>query len=232
LIEHASKDFIKIKQEYQDSLKKKSIPQSLQIDVKNLMENLRSSLDYLARDIYEKHLHNYRKSKGKREIIDIYFPYGKNEKDFKSSLGRSLPELDTVCPKIYTIIENIQPHKCGNDWLYNLCNILNQNKHNALTPQEQISKGTSYQVGPRGGQAFISAPAGAIKAPPGAIRIGNEPIIFNEETGIPIPTPGLDVKITKWVGFLFTGTNIEVLPLLETTTKELGRLSEEIYSNL
>ncbi|MFC1924040.1 hypothetical protein ACFLXA_01565 [Chloroflexota bacterium] len=232
LIEHVKEDLKKIENEYRDSIASKAIKPSLQIDVKNVMENIRSSFDYLAHDIYDKCIESGLLASNTQEIRDVYFPYGKDENGFKSTLGKSLPQLKTRCPKMFDIVEGIQPHKSGSNWLYDLCTICNQNKHNTLTPQKRRVVKKTYAVSPKGSNASISAPAGAIKAPPGAIRIGGQPLIFDENTGIPVPTPGLDVKVTNWVGISFSDTNIDVLPLLRTATSELERISNEIYSNL
>jgi hypothetical protein len=229
LIEHCKSQLAKVKEEYEASLQSKKINPALQIDVKNLMENLRSVLDYLAHDVYEKVVQPSRVSSDEKDIKDIYFPYGKEEDSFKSGVSKCLPKLDTLSPNVFLLIERVQPHKCGNNWLYDLCTILNQNKHDSLSPQEQHVTGQSYQIGPRGGSPAISAPAGAIKAPPGAIRIGNQPVIFDSNTGIPIPTPGLEVKVTTWIGFRFADTKVEVLPLLQLAVKEINQLAEDIY---
>jgi hypothetical protein len=53
LLQHAKNDFVSIETQYQKSLEEQSVTIKLQIDIKNMMENLRSSLDYLAHDIYE-----------------------------------------------------------------------------------------------------------------------------------------------------------------------------------
>ncbi len=229
LIQHVKSDLERIKTEYKASLQKQTIDPSLQIDIKNVMENLRSALDFMAHDIYDKIVYPDRVSSGEKQLNDIYFPYGKDENGFRSSIDRSLPKMSSLSPPIYLILERIQLHKCGNDWLYNFCTILNQNKHNTLSPQTRSVR-QSYQVGLPGHGPSISAPAGAIKAPPGAIRIGNQPIIFNPRTGIPMQTPGLDVKVTTWVSFLFADTHIEVFPLLRLATNEIEKIASDIYS--
>lgn len=54
LLERSKQDLTGIEQEYNKSLHTKKIEPSLKIDIKNLCENLRSVLDYLARDIRDK----------------------------------------------------------------------------------------------------------------------------------------------------------------------------------
>lgn len=229
LLSHAKAELFKIEEEYSASLQRKDIAPSLQIDIKNLMENLRSALEYIARDIYEKLIQTVRNAKSQPEVSNIYFPYGKDENDFKSAIGRNLPNLDSISAPVFSLIECIQPHKCGNSWLYDFCNIVNDNKHNSLTPQTRKER-KSYKVGLRGGKTAISAPAGAIKAPPRAIRIGNQPVIFDPSTGIPYPTPGLQVEVTTWISFRFTDTKLEVLSLLKLAHKEIKSLAKDLYT--
>ena len=131
LLNHAANDLTgsdlkNIEQQYEEALSGKKIPTSLQIDVKNFMENLRSALDYMAHDIYEAILKPERDKSGKKEIERIYFPYGKTESDFKSALGSSLPELKSLNPKIFALVEDVQPHKYNEDWLYQFCRIVNE----------------------------------------------------------------------------------------------------------
>ena len=228
LINHAEGDLENIEKYYDESLKNKNIPISLQIDIKNMMENLRSALDYMAHDIYEKNIEPHRRSTGKKQLDKIYFPYGKDGNSFKSMLGNNLPKLETLNNNVYSIIEAIQPHKTGDMWLYHLCTLVNQNKHNSITPQTRTETKT-FEAGIRGKGPAISAPAGSIEAPPGAIMIGNNPLIFDPSTGIPIPTGNLDVKVTVWVSFLFSGTQLNVLPFLNKSLSEIKKLSTQLY---
>ena len=51
LLAHVEKSLVNIKSTYDQSLHDQTVPPFLPIDIKNTMENLRSSLDYLAKDI-------------------------------------------------------------------------------------------------------------------------------------------------------------------------------------
>lgn len=228
LIRHTASDLIEIRSKYRNSLDIEAIDPLLKIDVKNVMENLRSVLDYIAHDIYDKIIRPQRIASGKPEVKYTHFPYGKDENRFKMSVTRNLPKLPTLSPPVFSLLESIQPHKSGKSWLYDFCTIVNQNKHDKLSAQRKKVQ-SSYTVGPRGGSPVISALAGAITAPPGAIRIGGKPVIFDSNTGIPFPSTGLDVKITRWVTFVFKDTHVEVIPLLEVSMKEIDQLSSEIY---
>ena len=64
LTDHAKVDLAKIEKQYSNSLQKQTIAPTLQIDIKNFMENLRSALDYLAHDIYEQKIAAHRVLQG------------------------------------------------------------------------------------------------------------------------------------------------------------------------
>ena len=217
ILAHVKKSLVHIKNTYDQSLQDKNIPDYLRVDVKSVMEHLRSTLDYMAIDIAVA-------IKKKR----AHFPYGKNEQAFNNSIKSNLPSLKTVRPNIYSLIEDIQPHACGSTWLYDLCHIVNSNKHDCLSPQRRTSQ-TTYNVGLTGKGSMISAPAGAIEAPPGAISIGNAPIIFDQKTGIPLQTPGLEVEVTTWVSFAFQDTSVKVYPLMMTALREIEKMSNKLY---
>ena len=233
ILEHAEKDLSKIKVEYKSSLHSKEISSLLQIDVKNLMENLRSALDYIAHDIYERVIKPDRIAAGEKEIKEIYFPYGKDENGFNSRLGACLPKLDILCPTAFKIIERIQPHKCGNDWLFNLCSILNKNKHDQLSPQTREEK-RGLKLDFAGGGGFMLGPSAVIKGT-GRIISGRGVLdlkgntISGESPAQNLP-PTIKQRIILWVGFRFAGTRIEVLTLLELATKEIKLTANLIYS--
>ena len=80
---------------YDAALRNKSL--DLRVPVKNVMENFRSALDYMAHDIYEACCQPVRKADGQPDPKNIYFPYGRNETDFKSGVGSS-PCLASLLP--------------------------------------------------------------------------------------------------------------------------------------
>jgi len=231
LLMHVNSRLVDIKAAYERSLREKNIPASLRIDVKNAMENLRSCLDYMAQDMAEAVIMPYRRANNLSALKRVYFPYGKDKQSYDDSVKRNLPDLQTVSPVIHALIEGIQAHACGDTWLYDLCSILNANKHDSLSPQERTERQT-YKVGRQGGGAAISAPAGAIKAPSGAISIGGVPVVFDPRTGIPMQTPGLEVSVTTWVSFVFQDTSVQVYPLLATALRESRKTSEKLYGEL
>ena len=231
LLQHVDDDLTTIKDSYERALRNKDVPAALRIDIKNAMENLRSALDYMAQDVAEVIVAPHRSISNLKAVRRVYFPYGKDKQAFEDSSQRNLPDLQTLNLRVFDIIAAIQPHTCGAMWLYDFCSILNDNKHDALSPQERTQR-QSYKVGRTGGGPAISAPAGAIKAPPGAISIGGAPVVFDPTTGVPLQTPGIDVEVTTWVSFKFKDSHVEVYPLLETAARGVRRTSELLYEEL
>lgn len=238
LLDHAANDLSgsdlkNIEKQYNKALSEKKIPTPLQIDVKNFMENLRSALDYMAHDIYEIILKPERDKNGEQPIEKIYFPYGKTENDFKSRIGSSLPNLNNLNLDIFQLIETLQTHKCNDDWLYQFCHILNEKKHDTLSPQTRTE--TQTMTASAGGASVtmpINNPFFSVHQGQNAqVTLGGVLVRFTNQ-GIEPLGPGLERTITTWVSFNFGGSNIQVLPLLKQALKEITELSEKVYNKL
>ena len=69
LVSHAKKALPKLEQDYRSSLDDKVVKPTLLIDIKNIMENLRSALDFSAHGLFAKF------GSSTRANPNIYFPY-------------------------------------------------------------------------------------------------------------------------------------------------------------
>jgi len=220
-----------VRQDYERTLRDKSL--DLRVPVKNLMENLRSALDYMAHDIYESCCQSARTASGQPDPRNIYFPYGKTEADFKAVVGSSLPDLATFAPDIYKILLSIQPFVCGDTWLCDLCIILNEKKHDHLKAQER-SESKTYTVESQHGSVTIPVnnPNIKVTSMPGAVKIFGVPAEFREDGIHTAPSNVLKHKLTKWVAFIFEGTNVNVINLLDKATVGIKNLAEELYQKI
>jgi len=205
----------------------------LRVPVKNLMENLRSALDYMAHDIYELCCQTARVASGKPKPRNIYFPYGRTEANFKSGVGSSLPQLATLAPNVYDLITSIQPFRCGDNWLYDLCSILNEKKHDRLTPQIR-SETETYTVSSGTGSVTIRVndPSVHVRSLPGAVKIFGVPAQFTDQGIRTAPSDKLTHKRTKWVAFLFEDTNTNVLDLLNKAVPGISNLAKRLYKEI
>jgi hypothetical protein len=191
---------------------------------------LRTCLDYCAQDIYELILKSTDGlTDAEREKKNKYFPYGKNQGDFNSTLGSSLPRLKTVDITTFDLIESIQPHKCGNSWLYNICAINNATKHNQSS---QVRK----DVGAIKLNNDITLVGGSINVLAGGsingkkvdkdVRIG--PDSKAEELAKYFQSA---VKL-NYADFTFKETGEDVILTLETAHAALLDFCDRLYSHL
>ncbi|RPJ57490.1 MAG: hypothetical protein EHM12_09100 [Dehalococcoidia bacterium] len=216
-----------IKRRYNDALKNKSL--DLRIPVKNLMENLRSALDYIAHDIYDSICKPDRAAKRLPDPRTIYFPYSQQPADFVSSIGSSLPNLSILSPNVYSIVESIQPFKSGNSWLYDLCKILNENKHDRLVPQERKETGTYTVKRQQGSVSIARGPGISVTSMPGAVTIMGVPADFRGDHIATHPAGNLKHEIITWVAFIFEGTAINILGLLDKSVPGIKAFSVSLY---
>ena len=230
LIKESIKRYEEVKGLYDKALRDKSL--DIRIKVKNLMENLRSILDYTAHDIYESVCRPHRQKLGKPEPRNIYFPYGRNENDFNSSIMNSLPDLEVLSVPIFSLIKNVQPFTSSNPWICDLCSINNENKHDRLTPQAREEIETYTVKGPQGSVSIISNnPNVRVTSQPGALRIFGIPAQFTPE-GIKTAPSNLEHKRTVWVSFVFEGTSVNVLNLLKNAVPGVETLANSIYKEI
>jgi hypothetical protein len=135
LVQHARDTFKRVEAAYAQSLSEKIVKPSLLIEIKNLMENLRSALDYSAVGL----LNIYGSSTSANPRI--YFPYafeGQSQADFQKSrrIESCIPGLAISRPDVAAMIESFQafadPH---NVWLPRFMDLNNENKHQKLDLQ-------------------------------------------------------------------------------------------------
>ncbi|MBW8041199.1 MAG: hypothetical protein FVQ85_14515 [Planctomycetes bacterium] len=230
ILKAASEQHKEIKAKYDDALRNKSM--DLKIPVKNLMENLRSSLDYMAHDIYEACCKPSRSASAQPDPKNIYFPYAKTEQDFRSHVGAVLPGLQSQSVAVYDLLLSIQPFKCNNTWLYDLCSVLNENKHERLVPQERKETETYSVKGQHGSVTIRRGPGSSVTSKPGAVKTFGVPAQFMGDAIASDPRGGLDHVITRWVSFMFEGTNINVLGLLNKSVATIQEFVDELYKNI
>ncbi len=109
LLRKARSDFVDLKRAYDSSLHEKHVREDLKVDIKNIFENLRSCLDYLAHDIFETLCPS-------AKVPDrLYFPIRPTAVEFNQAVNRDYPNIQTTSKVVYDILEAIQPYR--DPWL-------------------------------------------------------------------------------------------------------------------
>src|ERR1035441_4334566 len=94
--------------------------------VKNVLENQRSALDYLAVGITEK----YGTPKG-----FLYYPLAQSETDFAAQMNSKMPGGAAARPDIADAIKRHHPYVATHEWLRQLNRLTREHKHNRLSVQ-------------------------------------------------------------------------------------------------
>lgn len=139
LIKYSREQLNEIEIMYQDALELDEIPNPLKIKIKNCLENLRSSLDFIGNYLFDTYCAgNYGKIELERIKKRIYFPIRKSEDEFKKLIAENFIGLKEQLA-IYEIIEKCQPYNSANgvSWLKLLNDLTIKNKHLQFTHQRR-----------------------------------------------------------------------------------------------
>lgn len=207
------------------------------VKLKSILENLRSSLEYMAQDI-----NSALSRPGKR----VYFPYGDTIENFEKSINQNLPDLQSEYPILYDGIEHLQPHKNNGDkWLVDMCRMTNDAKHKGLL--EVKNKGNDHVVLSSGGipifgfvdceDSFMVGPRICVRNKDGSLTdqgmIGEYHIDGENVEVIEENNPLVDFSIVEKKKLVIDGkTPIEVIPFLEKCFNKISQFSTDVYTQL
>ena len=206
----------RIKGEYATSLEKKEITSDLRLDVKHMLETLRSVLEYLAHDIRETYCTSADPN------ARFYFPILPDRAKFEDRMKRWFPALDTTCADLWRYLESVQPYHAGHEWLADFNRVNNENKHDRLVGQERQQK--------PGGTRITTPGVGSISWSPGVRFSGGISVMgapIDPKSQLPIPRPGQVVERIVWVDFTFEGTQISVQRLLDSAQNGIAKIAAE-----
>lgn len=226
LLDEAKELLTQVKNTYVQAETSEEIVLVARPKVKSCLEHLRSSLDYIAKDLSDS-------TKSSKTPRNVYFPYGKDKNIFNKRLSENLPDLNVI---YHPIIESIQPHSCNDNWLLHLCKTTNFNKHTELQGQERAnSTKSTTKIGNLIHMDSTSSVTigklivnGKHVNPQGPLVLtGDKPVSeIRNELIIDLPIE----RKYEWVKFVFKGTQIDILSLLEQAHKEIQIMSNRVYS--
>ncbi len=229
LVEDCESTIETIRNDYDNSLNEKEIKPKLLIQIKNFMENLRSSLDFTAHFLFDQYGDNSSQQ-------NIYFPYAWDGLDLigfrtKNRIEKCIPGITVSRPDIVAKIESYQHFADhANQWLPKFMDLNNENKHQQLTPQTKkeqkqlkiSSGGTSISMGE--GTSISMGPGTSISL--GGMNIpGGQSFDVNKP---PITTGSGKTEVITWVSFHFSTNNEAVLPLLTKSLNGVKKIVDEL----
>ncbi|MBI5491966.1 MAG: hypothetical protein HY893_03415 [Deltaproteobacteria bacterium] len=216
LLEKSNVTFAELKRAYEASLHEKNVRGDLKVDIKNIFENLRSCLDYLAHDIFETCCASSVKPDR------LYFPIRPTMTEFNQAVSH-YPGLQTTNKSVYDVLEAVQPYH--DPWLDHFNKLNNENKHQDLVEQTRTE---SRHVTVSSGGGSVSWGPGVTFG--GGVRINGVPI--DPRTQLPVPNNQVRTEIVVWVDFLFKENGLSVLPFIEQSLKKIEQIFRDLQKHI
>lgn len=217
LIKKCGDSMTTLKADYQASLKANEVSEALKVDIKNILENLRSCLDYIARDIHDKFISG---TPGR-----LYFPIRHKANEFNQVISRDFSHLNQSAPDVYAILEQSQPF--NDDWLGKFNRLNNGNKHEDLVEQTRTET-RRVTVASKSGEGSVSWRPGVTFG--SGVSVMGVPI--DPQTQMPIANTTTDTKVEIWVDFRFQDNNESVIPFLDKSVDRVESICSTIQNYL
>ena len=207
--------FADLKRAYDASLHDKRVREDLKVDIKNIFENLRSCLDYLAHDIFETHCPSA------KSPVMLYFSNRATAAEFTQALSRAYPSLQATSAVVCGILESFQPYR--DPWLGQFNRLNNDNKHQDLFEQTRTE---SRQV-------TVSRSGGSVSWGSGVTFGGGVMgVPINPRTQMPVPNNLAQTQVITWVDFRFEENGVSVLPFIETSLKNVWKIYRDLLPHI
>lgn len=217
LIKKCDDSLSELSKDYQSSLDQKHLSEELKVDIKNILENLRSCLDYLAKDIHDK----YTTKKQDR----LYFPIRYTKIEFDKAISNDFCDLNKICPDVYQCMEKIQPY--NDNWLGQFNSLNNNNKHYDLVEQTRTE---SRQV-----TVESRTEKGSVSWGPG-VRFGSGVSVMgvpiNPATQMPVPNNIVNVIVAIWVDFTFKDNGKSIIPFIMKSIDNIKGICTQVRNFL
>jgi hypothetical protein len=213
LLRKAAADFSNLKKAYESSLAQKHVSEDLKVAIKNIFENLRSCLDYMAQDIFEAHCG------GATKPDRLYFPIRSTLPEFQQAVAKDFPDLNTTSKAVYDILEAVQPYHAP--WLGQFNKLNNHNKHQDLV--EQTRTEARRVTVSRGGGSVSWGPG--VKFGGGVCVMG---VPIDPQTQMPVPNTVAKTDVVIWVDFRFKEIDQSVLTFLDASLKNVEDLLNKL----
>lgn len=207
-----------LKRAYEASLHAKAISEGLKVDIKNIFENLRSCLDYLAHEILEGCCPQ------SRPPDRLYFPIRKSRQEFDQVIKKDFPNIEKTRKAVYDFLESLQPY--NDPWIGEFNQLNNENKHQDLVEQTRTESRHVTVSGPGGGS--VSWGSGVTFGH--GVSVMGVPI--DPKTQLPISNTSVKTEIVTWVDFRFCENNKSAVQFVEDSINSVEKIYLELCKYL
>ncbi|WP_214401584.1 hypothetical protein [Pseudonocardia lacus] len=190
LLADSASEIGKVRELLHFSLKRRNVADEselakIQVKVKNILENQRSALEYIAHEAV-----GHFGESGKRS----YYPLAPTPSEWLKVMRKNLPGVESSRPDVTALFEKHQPYQPGHEWMMKLSAQVNDLKHKRLVPHV-LDEIPFIDVGLPGGMS---------------IRVPAE--LASENVDV---APGVAVKRMTAVRWTFDGTDLGVRRTLD-----------------
>lgn len=210
--------FVDLKRDYDTSLHEKTIRDDLKVDIKNIFENLRSCLDYLAHDLFEGLCGTEKQPKR------LYFSIRSSRTEFDKVMKQDYSGLEQTNKAVFDFLESIQPYNSA--WLGQFNQLNNENKHLDLVEQTKTEARRVSVSAPNGGSVSWGQ---GVSFGSGVSVMG---VLIDPRTQLPIPNNQVTTQISIWVDFKFKDNQLSVLPFVEDSINKVESVFRELQNHL
>jgi len=218
LVNKSKKDLVSLKVDYEAALQHQTISEELKIDIKNIFENLRSCLDYMAHDIFEACITGNMPRR-------LYFPIRQSRNEFDQAINSDFQNLPSIQSDVYHLLEGVQPY--NDPWLGKFNKLNNNNKHQNLEEQTKTESRHVEVTSPNGGGSVSWGPGVTFGS--GVSVMGAQ---IDPSTQLPVENSGVNTKITIWVDFKFQENGESVLPFIEKSIDNVEALFVSLSTHI
>jgi len=238
LLGKARQTLDQVKLDYAASIADHSVRDDLKADIKSLLGDLRSVLDYLAHEVFEACC------SGLPKPDKLYFPIARSAAAFDQMVrnpARGFPDLEARHRPVWTVLESVQPY--NDPWLGQFNDLNNFNKHEDLSPQTRASEtryhataGTAPPRPARGVGVYVGPEGVSVLQSPnvcgGTISIGGRVVMKDGKPYGPPSADGLRRELIEWVDFKFVANGMSVLPFLEEAIRRIEATYQRLSAAL
>jgi len=218
LLRKSQNTFSDLKRAYDASLHEKTIRDDLKVDIKNIFENLRSCLDYLAHELFEG------LCGAAKQPRRLYFPIRPSRIEFDKVMKSEYSGLEQANKTVFDFLESIQPYNSA--WLGQFNQLNNENKHQDLVEQTRTEARHVSVSAPSGGS--VSWGPGVSFG--GGVSVMGVPI--DPRTQLPVPNNQVTTRITIWIDFKFKDNGLSAVPFVEHSINKVESVFRELRKHL
>jgi hypothetical protein len=209
LIKNSRTTFAHLQKEYDASLHEKTVRENLKIDIKNILGNLRSCLDYLAHDLFDT------LCVGTKRPRHLYFPIRHTGDKFQKMMRDEYSTLEANNKEVFDFLDSIQPY--NSPWLGQMNELNNENKHQDLVEQTRTEL---RQVTITTNLGSASWSSGAVFGS-GAVVMG---VPIDVRTQMPVKNNHSNTSVLIWVDFQFKDNGLSVLPFISNSISNVENI--------